>query len=236
MIFMQKVLKSDEFTINYSESLQELVNATTIMLKDKIIEYKKFFNIDFKDKVIINYFNNLEDFRNFIYDIRGEKESLPSYAKGTYDKGMINAYIDSNDQLSKLYYSSHELFHILYMRYILNDDYSKRIVWYDEGMAQFLSGENDKYNNIDEFKKYYYEVRNNTKIKPNLNDIKHGDSFVNDNYNGYDLSYLSIRYLNETLSKDDFKKLMSNFSKIKEYGLDLINKMFDYYDKQLGGI
>ena len=235
-LLTSKKLETDLFIINYSQSLQELVKATTIMLKDKIIEYKKFFDIDFKDKVIINYFDNIDDFRNFIYNIRGEKESLPSYAKGTYDKGMINAYIDSNDQLSKLYYSSHELFHILYMRYILNDDYSKRIVWYDEGMAQFLSGENDKYNDIDEFKKYYFEVRNNTKIKPNLNDIKHGNSFVNDNYNGYDLSYLSIRYLNETLSKDDFKKLMSNFSKIKEYGLDLINKMFDYYDKQLGGI
>ena len=68
-------------------------------------------------------------------------------------------------------------------------------------------------------------------------------------YTNLGIAYLDIEYyeqaqehllnafkLNETLSKDDFKKLMSNFSKIKEYGLDLINKMFDYYDKQLGGI
>ena len=235
MIFMQKVLKLDVLTINYSESLQELVNITTKMLENKIFDYKNFFNIDFKDKVIINYFDNLEDFRNFIYDIRGEKESLPEYAKGTYDKGMINAYIDQKAQLDKLYYSSHELFHILYMKYILNNDYSKRIVWYDEGMAQFLSGENDKYNDIDKFKKYYFEVRNNTKNKPNLNDIKHGDSFINDYYNGYDLSYLSVRYLSEILDKDEFKNLMSDFSKIKEYGKNIISVMFDYFDNQLGG-
>ena len=31
-------------------------------------------------------------------------------------------------------------------------------------------------------------------------------------------------------SSEDFKKLMSDFSTIKEYGNNLIYRMFDYYD------
>jgi hypothetical protein len=53
---------------------------------------------------------------------------------------MINAFIEPEIQLKRIYTASHELAHILYMKYILNDDYDKRIVWYDEGMAQYVSG------------------------------------------------------------------------------------------------
>lgn len=156
--------------------------------------------------------------------------SLPKYAKGTYDDGMVNACIEPDTQLKRLYTASHELFHILYMKYILKNDYSNRIVWYDEGMAQFISGEKDKYADEEKFKRFYLKVKENTKIIPNLNNLKHGNSFCNDEYNEYDLSYLSVRYLNEILNSEDFKKLMSDFSTIKEYGNNLIYRMFDYYD------
>ena len=138
---MSKILETDLCRINYSNSLEELANATVNLLQNKIVEYKKLFNIEFDEQIIVNYFDNLEEFREFIYKIRGERESLPKYAKGTYDDGMVNAYIETDTQLKRLYTASHELFHILYMKYILKNDYSKRIVWYDEGMAQFISGE-----------------------------------------------------------------------------------------------
>lgn len=230
---MSKILKTNLCKINYSDSLQELANATIILLQNKIIEYKRFFNVDFNDEIIVNYFDNLEEFREFIYKIRGERESLPKYAKGTYDEGMINAYIESNNQLKRLYTASHELFHILYMKYILKNDYSKRIVWYDEGMAQFMSGEKDKYIDEENFKKFYLRVKDSTKEIPNLNVLEHGDSFCNDKYNGYDLSYLSIRYLDETLIPEEFVNLMSDFSNIKEYGNDIIATMFNYYDNKI---
>ena len=100
-------------------------------------------------------------------------------------------------------------------------------------MAQFISGEKDKYADEEKFKRFYLKVKGNTKIIPNLNNLKHGSSFCNDEYNGYDLSYLSVRYLNEILNSEDFKKLMSDFSTIKEYGNNLIYRMFDYYDLKL---
>ena len=229
---MSKTLETYLCKINYSNSLEELSNATVKLLQNKIVEYKKLFNIEFAEKIIVNYFDDLEEFREFIYIVRGERKSLPKYAKGTYDNGMVNAYIEPDMQLKRLYTASHELFHILYMKYILKGDYSKRIVWYDEGMAQFMSGEKDEYENKEKFKKFYLKVKESTKEIPKLNDLEHGDSFCNDKYNGYDLSYLSIRYLNDILNTEEFFKLMSDFSNIREYGNDIVTKMFSHFDKK----
>ena len=90
---MKKKIETDFCKINFSESLQELANSTVNLLQDKVIEYKTFFNTDFKEPIIVNYFDNLEEFREFIYEIRGES-TLPEYATGTYDKDMVNAYIN----------------------------------------------------------------------------------------------------------------------------------------------
>ena len=223
------------YILNAPQSLKYITDNMHDILNDKIEQYKKIFKIKQLNPIQINYFDNIEEFRNFIYKIRGEKESLPEYATGTYDNGMINAFItpnidiNSNDYKIKLYLANHELFHILYMQYILKNDYQKRIVWYDEGMAQFLSGEMDELLDIEKFKKFYLKVKNNTLVIPNLNEIEHGTSFCNNNYNGYDLSYLCIRYLREIMTNEEFQDLMSNFSKIKEYGINIIENMFAYY-------
>lgn len=224
------------YILNAPQSLKYITDNMHDILNDKIEQYKKIFKIKQLNPIQINYFDNIGEFRNFIYKIRGEKESLPEYATGTYDNGMINAFIkpnidiNSNDYKIKLYLANHELFHILYMQYILKNDYQKRIVWYDEGMAQFLSGEMDELLDIEKFKKFYLKVKNNTLVIPNLNEIEHGTSFCNNNYNGYDLSYLCIRYLREIMTNEEFQDLMSNFSKIKEYGINIIENMFKYYD------
>ena len=227
---MNRILKTNNCIINYSNTLEKLAKETINILDKKINEYKEIFNIELDELIKVNYFDDKEEFRKFIHEIRGEK-TLPEYATATYDKGMINAYINDEKQLERIYTASHELFHIMYMNYILKDDYSKRIVWYDEGMAQFYSGEKDKYNDINKFKEFYLKVKNNTKEIPNLNELIHGESFVNDKYNGYNLSYLSIRYLSEILTKEEFINLLGNFDEIKKYGTNIVNEMFNYFDK-----
>jgi len=227
---MLKILETNLCKIDYSDSLQELANLTIELLQNKIIEYKELFNIEFDELIVVNYFDNIEEFRKFIYDIRGEKESLPRYAKATYDEGMVNAYIEPEFQLERRFTASHELFHILYMKYILNNDYLKRIVWYDEGMAQYMSGEKDYLNDVSEFKLFYQKVKKQTKKIPILNDLEHGNLFCNDDYNGYDLCYLAIRYLSEILNKNEFKELMYNLDEIIQLGNDIAHKMFIYFD------
>ena len=197
---MRKVLEINLCKINYAESLEDLAQARLSLLEKKIIEYNTFFDISIQEKIIVNYFDTVEEFREFIYEIRGESNSLPEYARGTYDDGMVNAYVNPKFQLKRVYTASHELFHILYMKYILNNDYSKRIVWYDEGMAQFMSGEKDSLKDDSVFKDFYMKVKETTKVIPQMNTLEHGNSFVNEDYNGYDLSYLSIKYLSEVLS------------------------------------
>jgi len=230
---MRKVLETNLCKINYSESLEDLAQATLSLLEKKIIEYNTFFDISIQEKIIVNYFDTVEEFREFIYEIRGESNSLPEYARGTYDDGMVNACVNPKFQLKRLYTASHELFHILYMKYILNNDYSKRIVWYDEGMAQFMSGEKDSLKDDSVFKDFYMKVKEATKVIPQMNTLEHGNSFVNEDYNGYDLSYLSIKYLSEVLSAEQFKDLMSDFKKISQLGNNIIHKMFSYYDEKL---
>jgi len=231
-----KTIETELCKVHYSDSLQEIVDSTIVLLQNKIVEYNQFFGIKFDQQVIVNYFDSRKEFREFIYKIRGERESLPKWAKGTYDKGMVNAYIKPEEQLKLIYTASHELYHILYYKYILKNDYSKRIVWYDEGMAQFMSGEKDKLNDDMLFKRFYINVKRNTKTIPDLNVLKQGDSFWNDKYNGYDLSYLAIRFLYENLKNEEFKSLISDLPKIKEYGNNLVSKMFDYYDEKFKNV
>ncbi len=227
-----KILENDFCIINYSDSLQEIIDKTLPILKEKLEEYKKLFNIEKNDKVVINYFDDLNEFREFIYNIRGNRTSLPDYAKGTYDNGMINAYISKEMQDNQLYYASHELFHILYSKYGLNNDLRNRIVWYDEGMAKFISGEDKPLKDENKFINFYKNVKENTKIIPNLNVLKHGKEFYNDYYNAYQLSYLSIRYLYEILSKEEFNSLLFDIDKVKEIGNNIVYKMFEYYDNK----
>lgn len=223
--------ESDKYIIYGPDSLSKLIEVTREEIDKKIDEYKKLFGLKEIRKIQINYFDDIEKFRSFVLGLREDGSTLPEYAAGTYDMGMINSYIDKENQIKKIYMANHELFHILYKENVLLDDYSKRIVWYDEGMAQFLSNEMNYVNQ--NFELYFNKVKYGTKIIPNINEIDHGKSFYNENYNGYDLSYLCIRYLNEILDENEFKSLMSDFNKIKEYGNTIIQDMFSYYDNKL---
>lgn len=227
-----KRLETATVIVNYSQLLEQLAISTLELLNNKMNEYVQLFNIEKIDPITVNYFDDLEEFRKFIYQLRGENSSLPEYARGTYDNGMINVCIDPKKQMNSIYTAPHELFHILYMKYILKDNYDNRIVWYDEGMAQYFSGEKQKLDQEQLFIDFYIKVKENTKIIPNMNEITHGKSFYNDSYNGYDLSYLSIKYLSEIMSLEGFKKLMSDFNQIKMLGDSVVDDMFDYFDKK----
>lgn len=234
-----EILETDKIIINYSETLEFLIKDVCKYLEESIDKYRDLFKLDNLEKITLNYFDNLEEFREFIYKLRGEKESLPKYATGTFDCGMVNAYLNSTViKGSPLYnkyltMASHELFHILYKNNIWSKNKLGRIVWYDEGMAQFYSGECNYLKEEEKFREYYFNVKNNTKKIPRLNELEHGNSFKNDEYNAYNLSYLAVRYLYDKLGDTEFKELINNPDLVLEYGDNVLIDLFEYYDKKL---
>lgn len=229
----------EEYRLYSPDSLKYITDKMHALVRGKIKEYKELFGIEDFEQIQINYFDDLEKFRSFICSMRGDGASLPEYAQGTYDRGMINAFLPSNLAIDspkykhKLFMANHELFHILYMKYILHDDQSKRVVWYDEGMAQFMSGEKAGLLDIERFKNYYSRIRESTKKIPSFENIQHGTSFCNELYDGYALSYLVVRYLSEVLSKEEFKELILDIDKVSSYSKNIVSDMFDYYDALL---
>lgn len=92
-------------------------------------------------------------------------------------------------------------------------------------MAQLFSGEyNFKDSSYDDF---LQDVKDKTKKIPNLNDISHGESFNNDNYNGYLLSLIAVKYIYDELGVDGFRKLMYNEDRIIKYGETILSNIFN---------
>ena len=234
----KKQFENDNFVLYSPDSLNYITNDLESMLNESLELYKKIFEVDNFRKVQINYFDNIEDFRNYIYELRGEKKSLPEYAKGTFDDGMINAFIQPNIIegtplfIHRKYNASHELFHIMYQELVWERNHQDRIVWFDEGMAQFFSGENNKEMTLD-FANWFDMLKSNTKKIPNLNDLSHGSSFETEDYSGYHLSLLAVKYLYDKLGIDGFKKIISNNNTIIELGNNIIEDAFHFYDKEL---
>ena len=231
----KKQFENDNFILYAPDSLNYITNDLESILNNSLELYENIFDVDDFRKVQINYFDNIEGFRNYIYELRGEKESLPEYAKGTFDNGMINAFIQPNIIegtplfIRRKYNASHELFHIMYQELVWKKNNQERIVWFDEGMAQFFSGENDK-EMTSNFTDWFNKVKSKTKMIPNLNNLNHSNGFETDEYSGYNLSLLAVKYLYDKLGIDEFKKLISNNERITKLGINVIEKAFAFYD------
>lgn len=231
----KKQIETKEYVLYSPDSLNYITENIGTILKESIEFYKLLFDVSTFRKIQINYFDDLTKFREYIYSLRGEKETLPEYAQGTFDKGMINAYISPNIIVgsqtynTKLHMASHELFHIMYKELIWEKENKKRVVWFDEGMAQLFSLEFKETLNDNNFKKWLDDLINSTEIIPNLNELKHGSTFKNSKYNGYKLSLLAVKYLFDTLQFDEFKKLMHDTDKIESYGATIVKDAIEFY-------
>lgn len=224
---------NDNFILYSPDSLKYLTDGMEKILNNSLDDYKYLFNVDNFRKIQINYFDDLDEFRNYIYNLRGEKESLPKYAKGTFDKGMINAYIEPNIikdtplYNKKRYNASHELFHVMYQELVWEKNNLPRVIWFDEGMAQFFSGEYK--NELEDNETFIKNVISNTKTIPDLNELSHGSQFETDDYSGYKLSLLAVKYIHDKIGINEFKKLLYDIDKIHEYGKNILSEIFEMY-------
>lgn len=185
-------------------------------LYKKIINEKKIIldKLEVKNvrKVTIHLYDSR---RTFISNIKkfyiGSK--IPTYCKGTIQNGeiyfLINNKIkeDSYEYEIELRRIIHEYIHIIYNEYICNA--KERITWLDEGIALNLSNQRGK------FRKEKYLILDSNLNTIDLNKLDHEhQTFVTENINGYDISYLTVKYLMETLPKEEFNQIIRQNEKI----------------------
>lgn len=70
-------------------------------------------------------------------------------------------------------------------------------------------------------------------IDLNILDHENGSFIIDDKTNGYDVSYLAVRYLIEILSKENFNKLIRNNEKIVEIGKIIYKELLKYFNSPL---
>ena len=214
---MFKEYNDNDFVINYQDDLEKLVTNFVSYYKKNINALFNKFHLKNIKKMEIRLFSD----KSLLGDI---PYKLGDFAGFFNDKG-VNCYININGNKSESYIIKaimHEIVHHIY-RFYIEEEFDSRIIWFDEGLAMNFSLQNDK------FKKFLNNKIFSIKNIPCINDLNHGKSFVNENYNGYDLSYLVVRYLIENNSDEDFYLIMKSKNKIRNIGENILEIAIWYY-------
>ncbi len=239
-----KKVYDDEFLVMSTDALKEFNMEFIRYTKERYDMYKEIFGVDNFRKLSFVLFDNLDDYRADYID--RNKNEPPSYSRGNFTHNGAYICVDqppipgANFFNKKRASGAHEAFHIFYRELIYGKNNEERIVWFDEGMAQFLSGQKDSMSE-EGFKKFYSKFKRDYKPITNLNERIQGNSQVPDDMiftrpgviDGYAISYLAIRYLAETKGIDYLKGVMRDNQKILEIGENVIEDLNSYYDKKL---
>lgn len=229
-------MKNNIIAIDVSKEYQYYV--------DKLIERTK--------REIYEWFNHptLEEKVNiYIYkDIPSLIEGLKRRGLGPYPDYMVACMVDEDkengikrsinfyepsktpeeNEYTKKEYNNvilHELIH-----YITDILYGKLPEWLTEGIAKYLDGSYKT--DLTELMHQYiatYEI-------PDISTMKGERFVVKDNektiYNGYDLSYIIVRYIIEVYGKETLFSLMKNKKQLKQIEQQLLPESIEYFNSQ----
>lgn len=201
----------------------------------KSLEYgnfiKSFFHIDTNDKVVVNLSDDIEDIM-----VSGFK--YEEYAENSYNDQEINVLVSEEEfNAPSMFVVAkkvlHAYSHILYARVVSNED--ERVLWLDEGLAQYLSGEKSIFLCDKKVAKsaFLSEILNYNKNIPKMDNLLipgDGDGeFHSKKYSGYMMSYFMVRYLimkSTYASMYDFVTDKEMLSSVYE---NLISKTINYF-------
>jgi len=230
---IKMIKENDSFKLIYNEEVEEfsidLFNEINVR-KKQILE---FFRIEKIRKVEIRLFNYKEDFINTISYYYDNVEDIPFYCKANICNGKIHILYDeklkSNEYKYKLKIRNviHEYIHIIYNEYISP---SHRILWLDEGLAINISNERAYLNSNEKFSEFLIKIKPMLK-RFKLNELEHGLKFVNDDYNGYDISYVIVRYIIENYKNEDLNNLIRDKYQINKLEEHIIKDVIGYFYK-----
>ena len=214
---------NNELTILCSKGLENFSKEFIDFYNERIDDIKKKLMINADPKIIVALTDDVK-YANFTY-------GYSDFSGFFTDTGAF-AYINLNGEKDKIYMFNgllHELTHYFYLNYVYGKD-KKRIVWVDEGIAQFLSGQKNQLLNND---KYYQFLKENLNFEGsiNLNELRHSDKSFG-NKNGYNLSYIAIRYLYETNNQQTFINIIKDYDLLIKTGEVIIDEVKDYFNEK----
>ncbi len=243
-LFLSKepYISNDFFAVHCSPSLQNFSQDAMANILKKRNDILKYFGLTTFRKVQINLYDKYEDFITFT---RQYYEPI-SYEFVNFVDGMLNFCVESSDLTDEVLYKIYmkpiirEFVHLIYKEEIQEKGSDKRVLWLDEGLAQYLSGENARLEDESAFKAWFLlNIVRRDKIIPDISFLKEqGDETgqfcdqVTNKYDGYDLSYTIIRFLTEVIPLEKLQVIIRKKALIDELGETVLSDMINYYNNK----
>lgn len=182
---METIIDTEELKITVSDTIykkksqENEESLKSSIIKNTLAKFKLFreiFHVEKLEKLYFEMYDEKEQLEAWRKDYTNLYKKNPlSYSRGYFEPSKnlsscclpINAVYKSPRWYKIISTNAHEAFHLYYQKYFYHND---RITWFDEGMAQFLSGEADYwlYNEEIFLKKWQYFITNYITIT-NLN-------------------------------------------------------------------
>lgn len=237
-------MKNNIIAINTSKDY--ILHVDKVLERSKI-EILEWFNVPYQEFKV----------NAFIYEsIASLREGLKRRGLGLYPAHMVACMVDEEPEkgirrslnfyeppiVSDEYsYNKKEYDQVIYhelIHYITNILYGKLPEWLTEGIAKQLDGSYNQ--DISNLLKIIdtYEIPIISDMKDDFFVVKkydkefteEGETIIEKTiYDGYDLSYLMVRYIIDTLGKDYLLGLLRNKNAIKEVEDTLLQEAIEYY-------
>jgi hypothetical protein len=200
-------------------------------LLDILTTYKKrileFYDLDTYHKIRVNLFDNEVDFKRYLEEIRGKE--INAGIRASMDNFEINYIVNTLEldyDIDKyLHIGTYELLHIIYNETIAR----KRVIWVDEGVASNLSGKMNNLKDKNNFKEFINKLPD---IEFNLNDLGYNKEMITKEYNGFDMSYIAVRYLIEKYSYERVREIIRDYNLSINTGVNIYNQALKYYKQE----
>lgn len=240
-------MENKNFVIECPENLESISQKILDNVEEKKSVIFDFFEISDCPKINVKLFDDLEKYRKCLAeDFKIDISQIPKYSTGAIGTKTIYLFMLLNNDIENDFEKNiecvtkntartlHEFSHILFYNLIVKQRKQHRIVWFDEGLAQCLSGQKSELEKDDNFKYYFLNVMNSTKTIPNLNELSHGDNvFIKKGeYNAYDLSFIAVRYMLEVLGKQKVREIIKTEEKLLEVGNTVLKDAFEYFKEK----
>lgn len=155
------------------------------------------------EDIEVYLFFNEDEYNKYVSE-NYEESDQETYKKATFNENSIVILCDEEKLKNKLFHYANVYAHVIVHMTFASKPIlaSNRVLWYEEGLAQLLSGEKNNLDDDEKFKDFMLRkvFSSQWKIPKPEYLSKHGKEFGQfdcDDYNGYTISYMMVRYLKD---------------------------------------